>query len=417
MRTRVDRMVRPMRRTSYPSLASRRGAPALGVVVLVSGLMLTLTACGGSESLGILSLKRVDAAQAQRIQLDQLTQANRRLESDIEQVRKAPGGSVDCPPGSVRLTPDGRLLLPRGGPLMGAERPGETTRPDGDQNPVGGPAGRPGFKVDGLPGPGSGAEDRAGLPDKSNLKGDGKPPAKGDGRPDVKPADADALVAMSGPELARKLEQATALVLTDKGTGTGFFISDKLLITNRHVVESAAGGNLFVTSRALGMKRRATVLRVTAGSTPGGADFALLRLDDGTGPAALGVGTKIEKLATVVAAGYPGLAIRADPEFARLLAGDGTAAPDLNFTQGAVQSLTQRPGSLSLIVHSASTLKGNSGGPLVDMCGRVVGVNTFIALDEKQAGRLSYALGADGLLAFLREAAGSAQGDSRLCPG
>lgn len=73
---------------------------------------------------------------------------------------------------------------------------------------------------------------------------------------------------MSGPELARKLEQATALVMTDKGTGTGFFISDKLLITNRHVVESAAGGNLFVTSRALGLKRRATVLRVTAGSTP-----------------------------------------------------------------------------------------------------------------------------------------------------
>jgi S1-C subfamily serine protease len=163
------------------------------------------------------------------------------------------------------------------------------------------------------------------------------------------------------------------------------------------------------------LKRRATVLRVTAGSTPGGADFALVRLDDGTGPASLGLGTTIEKLATVVAAGYPGLAIRSDPEFARLLAGDGTAAPDLNFTQGAVQSLTQRPGNPSLIVHSASTLKGNSGGPLVDMCGRVVGVNTFIALDEKQAGRLSYALGAEALLAFLREAAGAAQGDSRPC--
>ena len=384
-------------------------------MAFVPFLLFTLVACGGDESLGIRTAKRVDAAQAQRIQLDQLTLANRRLEVDIEQMRKAPRESAECPPGSVRLTPEGRVVLPRGGPVAGNDRSVEGSLPGTDGALVGGQGGRPGFKVDDLPGPGGTAENRPGAAGKSEGEGDPRPQARADNSLLEQEDEVSALVAMSGPELARKLEQATALVMTDKGTGTGFFISDKLLITNRHVVESAAGGNLFVTSRALGLKRRATVLRVTAGSTPGGADFALVLVDDGPGPASLGLGTTIEKLATVVAAGYPGLAIRSDPEFARLLAGDGTAAPDLNFTQGAVQSLTQRPGNPSLIVHSASTLKGNSGGPLVDMCGRVVGVNTFIALDEKQAGRLSYALGAEALLAFLREAAGAAQGDSRPC--
>ncbi|MEP7299993.1 MAG: serine protease [Caldimonas sp.] len=348
--------------------------------------MLAATAgCSGDNQEGLRSVRRADAAGAERIQLDQLVQANRRLELDIEQARKTPGDAADCPPGTVRLTPEGRLQLPPGGPVSGAETDGQ---PDGSLPAASAPQGLPQAQAS-RPAPASG-------PAEASRSG-------------------DALAAMSGPELAKKLEQATALVLTDKGTGTGFFINDKLLVTNRHVVEAAAGGNVFVTSRALGMKRRATVLRVTAGSSPGDADFALIRLDDGSGPGFLGVGTQVEKLSAVVVAGYPGLAIRADPDYARLMSGDGTAAPDLNFTQGSVQSLTQRPGKGSLILHTASILKGNSGGPLVDMCGRVVGVNTFIALDEKQAGRLSYALGADGLLAFLKESAGVARGDARGC--
>lgn len=360
--------------------------------VLVWGLLALLAACSNGSDEGIRSVRRADAAEAERIQLDQLAQANQRLEQDIEHARRSPDEAPDCPPGTLRLTPEGRIVLPPGGPMPG-NGPGVS----------GGPL--PGFKVDGLP-----STAASGVPTD---------PPSTEGKPVAKPGEGGVpgatAAAMSGPALAKKLEEATALVLTEKGTGTGFFISGKLLVTNRHVVEAATGGIVFVTSRALGMRRRATVLRVTPSSSPGDADFALVRLDEGSGPGFLGIGTRVEKLATVVVAGYPGLAIRADPDFARLMAGDGTAAPDLNFTQGTVQSLTQRPGKVPLVLHTASILKGNSGGPLVDMCGRVVGVNTFISLDEKQAGRLSYALAAEGLVAFLKEVAGEAQGDARGC--
>jgi len=361
-------------------------------ILLTCGLVALLVACSNSGDEGIRSVPRADAAEAERIQLDQLAQANRRLEQEIEHARQLPDEAPDCPPGTLRLTPEGRIVLPPDGPMPG----------NGHVAP-GGP--QPGFKVDGLP--------------STAASGVTTAPPAAEGKPVTKPGEGSVpgttATVMSGPALAKKLEQATALVLTDKGTGTGFFISGKLLVTNRHVVEAATSGIVFVTSRALGMRRRATVLSVTPSSSPGDADFALVRLDDGSGPGFLGIGTRVEKLATVVVAGYPGLAIRADPDFARLMAGDGTAAPDLNFTQGTVQSLTQRPGKVPLVLHTASILKGNSGGPLVDMCGRVVGVNTFISLDEKQAGRLSYALAAEGLVAFLKEVAGEAQGDARGC--
>jgi hypothetical protein len=35
-----------------------------------------------------------------------------------------------------------------------------------------------------------------------------------------------------------------------------------------------------------------------------------------------------------------------------------------------------------------------SGGPIVDACGRAIGMNTYIAVDEQQSGRVSYALAA-----------------------
>ena len=49
-------------------------------------------------------------------------------------------------------------------------------------------------------------------------------------------------------------------------------------------------------------------------------------------------------------------------------------------------------------------MQGSSGGPIVDSCGRAIGMNTYIAVDEQQSGRVSYALAAGGLAGFLRQA-------------
>lgn len=225
--------------------------------------------------------------------------------------------------------------------------------------------------------------------------------------------------ALNSAALAQRLEQATAIVLVagpnSLGTGTGFFIAPNLLVTNRHVVEDSAGKRLFLASKALGSLRKATVLRVTRSSEPGSPDFALLRLDDGVAAGTLDVASEVSKLASVVAAGYPGVVVQGDSNFQKLLRGDTSAAPDLNMTQGAVQSLQSGAGGTPLIVHTASIAKGNSGGPLVDGCGRVVGVNTFINVDQSQSAKINYAIRSQAMTGFVEAAGAAARTDARPC--
>lgn len=218
--------------------------------------------------------------------------------------------------------------------------------------------------------------------------------------------------------LAQRLEQATAMVIVTEGgrlsTGTGFFISPNLFVTNRHVVEGAAQ-TVALVSEALKSVRRATILHKTSGSEVGSPDFALLRLDEGVAPGVLEASHEVSKLSGVVAAGFPGVVVQNDARFRRLLSGDLSAAPDLNLTQGTVQSLQTGLGGMPLVVHTASIAKGNSGGPLVDSCGRVVGVNTFINVDQSQSAKINYAIRAEVMQSFLRAAGTSAQLDSRSC--
>jgi S1-C subfamily serine protease len=224
---------------------------------------------------------------------------------------------------------------------------------------------------------------------------------------------------LAGDVLVQQLERATAIVIVagpnDLATGTGFFIAPTLLLTNRHVVEQSAGKRIVVTSRELGSVRRATVLRVTRSSTPGEPDFALLRMDDGVAKGALDMAAETTKLATVVAAGYPSVVLNGDANFRRLLGGDLSAAPDLNLTGGAVQSLQAGEGGMPLIVHTASIAKGNSGGPLVDGCGRVIGVNTFINVDQSQSAKINYAIHSRVLASFLQAANANPRIDARPC--
>lgn len=223
---------------------------------------------------------------------------------------------------------------------------------------------------------------------------------------------------LSEKALAHKLEQATAMVVVAEGgrvsTGTGFFIAPNLFVTNRHVVEMATQPVALV-SDALKSVRRATVLHKTSGSEVGSPDFALVRLDEGTAPGTLDASSQVFKLSGVVAAGFPGVVVQNDERFRRLLRGDLTAAPDLNLTQGTVQSLQSGVGGMPLIVHTASIAKGNSGGPLVDGCGRVVGINTFINVDQSQSAKINYAIRAEVMQAFLQAAGASARIDDRTC--
>jgi hypothetical protein len=68
-----------------------------------------------------------------------------------------------------------------------------------------------------------------------------------------------------------------------------------------------------------------------------------------------------------------------------------------------VTVIQQAAQDLPVIIHTANISPGNSGGPLIDSCGRVVGVNTFIRVDQESSSRLNYALQASALATFLGE--------------
>lgn len=178
-------------------------------------------------------------------------------------------------------------------------------------------------------------------------------------------------------------------------TGTGFAISHDTIVTNRHVVEQARDGQLFVTSKYLGAEPvPARLLVITADSTFGNSDFAVLQLQGGKPLIPLNVGDDPQPLESVVAAGYPGLTVQTDSN------GD---TPDVVYSQGDVSVVQPQPNGTSLVIHTANIAPGSSGGPLINRCGTVVGVNTFISTGDGATGRALYSLSGKTLAAFLKD--------------
>ncbi len=296
--------------------------------------------------------------------LDAARAGNRTLEDRIAELRGALDGAV--------CTPGGELVLPGG------------LTPDG-RTPHSPDAAS-------LPPPGT--------PSPARPEALAPPPPSRLVRPGLDGGDPVSLLAT--------LERGVAMVLArgseSGGHGTGFFITPDTLVTNHHVIAHALeGGEVFVTSEALGAVRPARILAALGPMETTGGDFAILRLDAPAGePLRVRAPQEPIKLQQVVAAGYPGFALADDLGFQALMDGDGAAAPGLVVTDGIVNAEQQIGPRTAVVMHTAHVSPGNSGGPLVDACGQVVGVNTFIRVDESTLSSLNFALASEDLIAFLR---------------
>lgn len=175
--------------------------------------------------------------------------------------------------------------------------------------------------------------------------------------------------------LADLLNRATVLVLTGDGVGSGFFVSDRHIVTNHHVAANFAA--VKVGNAALGGLVDAKVLTVGSGRERGTQDIAVLEIDPKAGTEALRLAAVPAQLAPVTAAGFPGAVL----ETMRVT--PSSPMPEANLTQGVVTSRQkQEPEGVGTIIHTATIGHGNSGGPLVDQGGCVVGVNSWLALDS-----------------------------------
>ena len=171
------------------------------------------------------------------------------------------------------------------------------------------------------------------------------------------------VVAKVGPSVVSIRTTISQGGFSEEAAGTGVIISsDGEIMTNAHVVAGAS--TVKVTLAGESTARDATVVGADAAN-----DLALLKIANVSGlPAAtLGKSSDVRVGDDVVAIGNA-LALRGGP----------------TVTRGIVSALdrtleTENSTMTGLIQTDASISSGNSGGPLVDATGKVIGINSAVA--------------------------------------
>jgi hypothetical protein len=219
----------------------------------------------------------------------------------------------------------------------------------------------------------------------------------------------------SPANLADRIKQAVVLVVAGNSAGTGFFVTPEFVVTNHHVIEGQSSVQL--VSAMTGAIEAKVMSVARAGAVQ---DFALLRTPAQPRVLPLPLTLEAAPLDPVIAAGFPGLHLASDPVFEAIRRGSAEAIAQLTpvYQSGVVNHLQRTAnGSGGLVIHSAEIAPGNSGGPLVDYCGRVVGMNTFYTADGRSPIIARYALATDGLGAFLTAAGMSITAARDRCAG
>jgi S1-C subfamily serine protease len=201
---------------------------------------------------------------------------------------------------------------------------------------------------------------------------------------------------VSNREINELLENATVLVVTfqdDEGEtfsfGSGFFIAPDLVLTNFHVVEDS--WQCFVINKAIGQLVEAKM--VAQGS--GDKDLAVLQLDSQANISPLSFSTKSKRADRISAWGFPGLLLELNFNL------NSTSIPEVVYSSGEINVIYDSQ-PVSIIAHTAVISQGNSGGPLIDDKGRVVGVNTFLLSSKESYRQANLALPAKDIISFLR---------------
>ncbi len=186
----------------------------------------------------------------------------------------------------------------------------------------------------------------------------------------VAPSTPDSAASMSVAEAAAKVGPTvvgivaeipqTSIFGTSYGTasGSGFIISeDGLVATNNHVVEGAKKITVMLSN---GESREASIVGADATS-----DLAVVRMESGKYySASLGNSGALRVGEQVVAIGNP-----LGQEFA--------GSVTVGYVSALNRTITDGNKTMNLIQTDAAINEGNSGGPLVNLQGEIIGINTM----------------------------------------
>lgn len=180
--------------------------------------------------------------------------------------------------------------------------------------------------------------------------------------------------------------------------GSGFAVGPNRVVTNAHVVELAQRypDNVVIgIVPSEGSKSfQGHLIKLDSGRDLALLDFTGARLP----PLTLFKGTAGEG-ESLIALGYPGNVDVATAQSAK----DFITPMSPVRSQGGFAGMRTVQGTLMLL-HTANIARGNSGGPLLDRCGRVLGVNALITNGEAGDSNFALAIASSELAAFLTEA-------------
>ena len=212
----------------------------------------------------------------------------------------------------------------------------------------------------------------------------------------------DSIIAQVATRLANSVVTITSTISDEtgggRGVGTGVVLtSDGEILTNAHVVEDASE----VVVRFAG-ETEPRVAKILASDL--GNDLALLKID-ATGltaatfakPGSARIGD------TVIAIGYA-------------LALDGGPTVTSGIISALKRTIETESGALnSLIQTDAAISSGNSGGPLVNLKGEVVGINTAVARgdSESAANNIGFSISVEEVLVVIEQLRAQANGAKR----
>lgn len=170
------------------------------------------------------------------------------------------------------------------------------------------------------------------------------------------------LEAAEVPELVRRFGDAVVMVKNSGGRGSGFLLTrDGHVMTNYHVVEGSSRVQVELFRRTPQGYEKHELKRVRILALHPLRDLALLQLD-----------------LTEIPEGLPAPVVlndRADLRVGDLVFAVGSPLGlERSVTQGIVSSTTRRMGNLRMIQTDAAVNPGNSGGPLFNARGEVIGV-------------------------------------------
>jgi hypothetical protein len=180
------------------------------------------------------------------------------------------------------------------------------------------------------------------------------------------------------------------------GHGSGFAVAGNRIVTNAHVVQPALEHPKEVLvgvvpsegNRSYG----ARIVRVDPSR-----DLALLEMEEGSlPPIPLYLGAIPDGM-SVAALGYPG-----NVDLATARSAEDYIVPIPPTRSMGNYSNERSINGIAALLHTANIARGNSGGPLVDPCGRVIGVNTFITRGDDGDSPFAFAIANRELAAFLR---------------